>query len=100
MHWQVRSKTFLPLCFYLYRGNIQEEGHGEVWKNNPLYVEIEKENVEAALEDLMPEVSDEPEKPAQFVPLYDSIKDDDDCSQFEELESHDDTVYLLEANPQ
>ena len=71
-----------------------------MWKNNPLYVEIEKmKNTEAAPEDLMPEVGDEPEKPAQFVPLYDSIKDDD-CSQFEELDNHDDTVYLLDANTQ
>ena len=71
-----------------------------MWKNNPLYVEIEGvENREATLEDLMPEVGDEPEKPAQFVPLYDLIKDDD-CSQFEELENHDDTVHLLEENPQ
>ena len=59
----------------------------------------EVENIEDTFEDVVPEVDDEPEKPAQFVPIYDSIKDDDSL-QFEEPEDYDDTEYLLKAKPQ
>ena len=84
-----------------------------MWKQNPLYMDInEVEAIEDTFADLVPEeedtapqVDDEPEQPVQFVPFYDSIKDNDDISGFEETknyddtENDDDTEYLLNARP-
>ena len=65
-----------------------------MWRQNPLYMEVsEVENFAD-----VPEVDDEPEKPAPFVPEYDPTKDDD-SSPFEEPEGYDDTVYLLNSSP-
>ena len=70
-------------------------------------MEVEEvENIEDTFANVVPELDipevdeDELEKPAQFNPIYGSIKDND-SSQLDEPEDYDDdTVYLLEAKPE